>query len=114
MAQKLSKWPTARQALKATNLASGPASAPPPRVRGIGLEFRLQAELFSGMKRSPSPLPSPPGRGRILPAVGKCSLFSDSFQRGRNEFPLLGERERVRAVHVLNCMDWASGGRRNS
>jgi len=30
-----------------------------------------------------------------------------------NEFPLLEERERVRAVHVLNCMDWPEGGTPN-
>jgi len=112
---------------------------------GRSKSSQMKAELFSGMKRSPSPLPSPPGRGRVLPAVGKCSLLGGTAcrgpcdqgrqhavpppGRGRNEFPLLpsplrfdaipashravaqrrrvGERERVRAVHVLNCMDWA-------
>ena len=92
-----------------------------------------------------------PGRGRVLPAVGKGSLLGGTacrgpwYQgrqhavpppgRGRNEFPLLpsplrfdaipashravaqrrrvGERERVRAVHLLNCMDWAKGGTPN-
>src|SRR5213592_1365486 len=52
-------------------------------------KFLLQAisaqrvlTLFSGMKRSPSPLPSPPGRGRILPTVGKCSRLGGTACRG--------------------------------
>ena len=38
------------------------------------------------MKRSPSPRPSPPGRGRIVPAVGKLPRFRDSSQRGSEIF----------------------------
>ena len=74
----------------------------------------LQPELFSGMKRSPSPRPSPPGRGRVLPAVGKCSLLGGTacrgpcYQgrqhavpppgRGRNEFPLIPSPLRFDAI----------------
>src|SRR5213594_4636369 len=45
------------------------------------------------MRRSPSPRPSPGGRGRAVPAATKCSPFSDSSQRGRSEFPLLGRND---------------------
>jgi len=66
-------------------------------------------ERFSGRRRSPSPRPSPPGRGRSFRAPRISSPSRDSSQRGRREFPLLGERARVRAVQSSNCIVPAEG-----
>jgi len=51
---------------------------------------------------SPSPLPSPPGRGGSFRALAEDSTASDFFQRGQRRFPLLGERVRVRADLLLD------------
>ena len=79
----------------------------------FGLEFRLQPvgreptkpEKFSLKPHSPSPQPSPPGRGRTFSSAGKSSAFSVSYRRGHRRFPLLGERARVRASVVSDCPD---------
>ena len=47
--------------------------------------------------RSPSPLPSPPGRGRTVSSAGNSSPVSEFSWRAYWWFPLLGERVRVRA-----------------
>src|SRR5437667_3500331 len=59
---------------------------------------------FSWNLRSPSPLPSPPGRGRRFSSAGECSPFSDFPGTAIAASPLLGKRARVRAscAHV-NC-----------
>ena len=71
-------------------------------------------ELFSWNLCSPSPRPSPPGRGRtissfreerIFSSVGKGSPISEFFQRGHWGFPLLGERVRMRARLVADSID---------
>src|SRR5439155_4988126 len=93
-------------------------------------KFLLQAisaqrvlTLLSGMKRSPSPRPSPQGEGESCRRLGNAHCWEGprvavpvirdgnmpSLPQGAVEMSSLswvGERERVRAVHVLNCMDW--------
>jgi hypothetical protein len=44
------------------------------------------------------------GRGRSFSSVGQGPLASDFSQRGDHWFPLLGERVRVRASLVANCI----------
>src|SRR5881396_2752026 len=46
---------------------------------------------------SPSPWPSPPGRGRSFCRFLEVSLGGDSLQHGQIVLPLLGERAGVRA-----------------
>jgi hypothetical protein len=62
-------------------------------------------KLFSWTKRSPSPRPSPPGRGRTFSSAGECSPVSDSC--GTDDCCSLspGERVRVRAGVDLHCID---------
>jgi|HubBroStandDraft_2_1064218.scaffolds.fasta_scaffold352860_2 hypothetical protein len=45
-----------------------------------------------------------PRRGRNSASVGQGLLFYDFSKRGADAFPLLGERVRVRAVQLTNCM----------
>ena len=66
-----------------------------------------QPKQFSIERSSPSPRPSPPGRGRRFQALGISSAFGASSQRGKGEFPLLGERERVRAVQFSGGLESA-------
>jgi len=48
--------------------------------------------------------PHPPGRGGNFRAPRITSPCGDSSQRGRRKFPLLGERARVRASRLSNCI----------
>ena len=64
-----------------------------------------QPKQFSIERSSPSPRPSPPGRGRRFRALGISSAFGASSQRGKGEFPLLGERDRVRAVQFSGGLE---------
>jgi hypothetical protein len=50
-----------------------------------------------------TPALSPEEREK-LSCAARHSLVSDSFQRGQNRFPLLGERVRVRADHLFDCI----------
>jgi hypothetical protein len=50
------------------------------------------------------PGPLPPGRARRFSSAGECSPFSDFSQHRHRWFPLLGERVRVRASLVFECI----------
>src|SRR4051812_9676293 len=79
-----------------------------------GMEFKLQLArelpaarklkpcLFSENTRSPSPRPSPPGRGRCAGSLPKESLDGDRFQHGPMGLP--GERAGVRASVSLTAL----------
>ena len=68
-------------------------------------ETITQPEQFSWNSTSPSPRPSPPRRGRTFSSAGKGSQFSKFFRRDYWQFPLLGERARVRASVISDSMD---------
>ena len=72
----------------------------------------FKPEPFSRHLRSPSPRPSPPGRGRTISSAGIGSPFRDFSRRAHWGFPLLGERVRVRASVASDCMDTAYGTER--
>src|SRR6185503_8894426 len=55
---------------------------------------------ISLIQRQCTPALSPEEREK-LSCTARHSLISDSFQRGQTRFPLLGERDRVRASHFL-------------
>jgi hypothetical protein len=44
-----------------------------------------------------------------LSCAARDSLIGDFFQRGQIRFPRLGERARVRAEYLFDCIDTAKG-----
>src|SRR6266478_606712 len=61
----------------------------------------------SEKKRSPSPRPSPPGRGRSYCLSLEHSLNGDPCGRRQWVLPLLGERAGVRASLISYCINTA-------
>src|SRR5947207_10941797 len=64
-----------------------------------------QPKQFSTERSSPSCRPSLSARARSWRELRISAVFGNSSRRGQGKFPLLGERDRVRAVQFSDGME---------
>jgi hypothetical protein len=84
--------------------ASFPLTPPTPLAVTIQLEKTLALTPAQGVSIFRRDFVRSPGEREKLSSASDNLTFGDSSQRGRMEFPLLGERARVRASQFSNCI----------
>ena len=83
-----------------------PIGASVPIVRPV-----VKPELFSRVRSSPSPQPSPPGRGRSSRAPRLISTSGDSSQRSRTDFPAHEPVDLWRRLAICRVAGWQPADR---